>query len=605
MKQLGILDSAFINLEHPNTPQHIGGFGIYDPSTAPGGFVRFKELISHYEQLLSKMPVFRTRLVEVPLGLDKPYWVIDENFDVEFHLRHISLPKPGDWRQLCIQIARLHARPLDMSRPLWECYVIEGLDNIPNLPKGAFSIYTKMHHSLVDGAGSQSFMSALHDLEPNPPAATDESLEVSEADEQAEAEFAPVALTAASLSRDAIGNNLLSSYAKAKGAVKLVKDIWNTAVEIKNETLPVPPIGTPKTRFDNPVGPHRVFDAVLFKLDELKAIRKVTGTTVNDVAVAIISGALRRYLDFHKELPNESLMASMPVNTRTRQGETGANNQVCTIMSLIHTDINDPVDRLLAIGRSTTEAKKLIDTPIADPLKAAGFFNPWLSKRVAKWYNDHKVTRKLPVGMTGVITNVMGPPFPLFSAGAKMVQYYCLGLLTPGGGIFQAVFSMDGTVSISVLSDREIMPDPDFYRQCIEESFTELQQAIKTRYKVKAPAKKKAVASKKKPAAKKKAAVKKAPVKKRKVVSKQKKSAQPMVASKAVKSDKGNKSESATSARKATKTGVTTAPTVSNHRIAEGLSPSNSGGESKSKVKTESKAASKAIMEKDELASMH
>ena len=101
-------------------------------------------------------------------GLDRPYWIKDANFDVEFHLRHIALPEPGDWRQLCIQTARLHSRPLDMSRPLWEAYIIEGLDNIPNLPKGCFAVYTKMHHSLVDGAGGSSFMTAIHDLLPDP-----------------------------------------------------------------------------------------------------------------------------------------------------------------------------------------------------------------------------------------------------------------------------------------------------------------------------------------------------------------------------------------------------------------------------------------------------
>jgi len=168
MKQLGIIDSAFINLEQVNTPQHVGALGIYDPSTAPGGFVRFKDVIAGFERRLSNLPLFRTRLVQVPGGLDRPYWVKDANFDVEFHLRHIALPEPGDWRQLCIQVARLHARPLDMSRPLWEAYIIEGLDNIPDLPRGCFAIYTKMHHSLVDGAGGTSFMSALHDLSPNP-----------------------------------------------------------------------------------------------------------------------------------------------------------------------------------------------------------------------------------------------------------------------------------------------------------------------------------------------------------------------------------------------------------------------------------------------------
>ncbi|NND67383.1 MAG: wax ester/triacylglycerol synthase family O-acyltransferase, partial [Halioglobus sp.] len=168
MKQLGILDTAFVNLEQSNTPQHVGGMGIYDPSTAPGGFVRFKDVISSFERRLGNMPLFRTRLVEVPGGIDRPYWVKDANFDVEFHLRHIALPEPGDWRQLCIQVARLHSRPLDMSRPLWEAYIIEGLDKIPNLPEGCFAVYTKMHHALVDGAGGSAFMAALHDLVPDP-----------------------------------------------------------------------------------------------------------------------------------------------------------------------------------------------------------------------------------------------------------------------------------------------------------------------------------------------------------------------------------------------------------------------------------------------------
>ena len=158
MKQLGTLDSAFINLESSSTPQHIGGLGIYDPSTSEAGFVRFKDVLASFEQRLNRLPMFRTRLVQVPGDIDRPYWVEDKNFDVEFHIRHISLPKPGDWRQLWIQAARLHSRSLDMSRPLWEAYIIEGLDNIPGLPEGAFAMYTKMHHSLVDGAGGAYIM---------------------------------------------------------------------------------------------------------------------------------------------------------------------------------------------------------------------------------------------------------------------------------------------------------------------------------------------------------------------------------------------------------------------------------------------------------------
>ncbi len=501
MKQLGILDSAFINLEQATSPQHIGGFGIYDPSTAPGGQVRFKELLTSFEKRLRNMPVFKTRLVEVPLGLDKPYWVRDEDFDVEYHLQHIALPHPGDWRQLCIKIARLHSRPLDMNKPLWECFIIEGLDNIPGLPKGAFAIYTKMHHSLVDGAGGQSFMTALHELEPNP--VHSELIPIED-----EEIYKPSRLSSLGLLGRAAINNVTSTVELTKGAVGLARDLARTGWKIKNAELPAYPISTPRTRFDQPVGPHRVFDAALISLDEIKTVRRATGTTVNDVAVAIISGAMRIYLQHHNELPAESLAASMPVNTRDRKEVTDENNQVSAIMSEVHTNIADPLERLQAIGSSMDSAKLFIDTPLADPMKIPGLFSPMFSKAMSKWYVKNKITSNLPMGSCGVITNVMGPPFPLFSAGAKLVQYYCLGLLTPGGGLFHAVFSMDGTVSISVLADRGAMPDPAFYKQCIVDSFEELKNAVTAKEKAdKSPgAKKTKTPVKRKSAAKRKAA---------------------------------------------------------------------------------------------------
>jgi WS/DGAT/MGAT family acyltransferase len=508
MQQLGTLDSAFINLEHPNTPQHIGGFGIYDPSTAPDGFVRFKEVIASFEHRLDKMPTMRTRLIEVPFGLDRPYWVIDDHFDTEYHLRHIALPHPGNWRQLCIQVARLHSRPLDMSRPLWECYVIEGLDNIPGLPHGAFAIYTKMHHSLIDGAGSQSFMHALHDLEPVPATTPDEDTVAREKD------YAPATLTSARLLRKAAINSISSNVGLVKGAVKLTGSLVRTALDIRSEKLPAYP-STPKSRFDNPVGPHRVFDASLFSLDDFKAIRRATGTTVNDVAVAVVAGAMRKYLGHHGELPDEPLAASIPVNIRGKKDKTEDNNQISAIMSIIHTDIEDPVERLLAISQSMTGAKKYVDTPLSDPIKVAGIFNPWLSKRVARWYVDRHITEKLAMGnCCGVITNIAGPSEPLYSAGAQLVQYYPMGVLTAGVGLFHAVFSMAGTISITATADREAMPDPEFYRQCLDASFKELMETVTERYGLEKQAVKRTTPAKKPKAATKKTAVKKTLAKK-------------------------------------------------------------------------------------------
>jgi diacylglycerol O-acyltransferase len=176
MQQLSSLDASFLYFETPNAPMHVGGIMIYDQSTAPGGKVTFRGILSNFEKRLHLARCFRQRLAYVPFNLDHPYWIEDPDFDLEFHVRHIALPKPGDWRQLCIQAARLHSRPLDHNHPLWEIYVIEGLDNVPELPKGSFAIVFKIHHAAIDGVTGAEIISALHDLDPasEPPQAKKE-----------------------------------------------------------------------------------------------------------------------------------------------------------------------------------------------------------------------------------------------------------------------------------------------------------------------------------------------------------------------------------------------------------------------------------------------
>ncbi len=467
MKQLGILDAAFINLEQTNTPQHVGGLGIYDPSSAPGGFVRFKDVIAGFERRLGSMPLFRTRLVEVPGGIDRPYWVKDANFDVEFHLRHIALPEPGDWRQLCIQVARLHSRPLDMSRPLWEAYIIEGLDNIPNLPAGCFAVYTKMHHSLVDGAGGSSFMAALHDLVPDP----------GEDDEpDAEPRLVDVEPATAELLTKASINSVKNTLGLARGTLKTARDLGKYAIDIARNEIPAPDVSAPKTILNRPVGPHRVFDAAEFPLEGFKDIKNAAGVTINDVALGVVGGALKRYLEQKGELPEEgSLAAGLPLNMRTRRGLTDENNQVGSVFASLHTDIEDPMERLKAIRQSTEEAKVSGEaSPMVDTLALAGVFAPVFTKAMAGIWSRNELSRLIPVNISTVISNVPGPDFPLYCAGARMVDYYGLGLLTPGMGIFHLVFSYSGKITLSVLADRDIMPDPEFYHDCLIASYESL-----------------------------------------------------------------------------------------------------------------------------------
>ena len=470
MKQLGILDAAFINLEQTNTPQHVGGMGIYDPSTAPGGFVRFKDVIAGFERRLGSMPLFRTRLVEVPGGLDRPYWVKDANFDVEFHLRHIALPEPGDWRQLCIQVARLHSRPLDMSRPLWEAYIIEGLDNIPNLPKGCFAVYTKMHHSLVDGAGGSSFMAALHDLVADPGDMDEPDTEPRLVDtEPAMAEL----LTKASF------NSVKNTLQLARGTLRTTGELARYARAIMREEIPAPDVSAPKTVLNKSVGPHRVFDAAEFPLEGFKDIKKATGVTVNDVALGVVGGALARYLEAKGELPEEgSLAAALPLNMRTRRSMTDDNNQVGSVFASLHSDIKDPLERLAAIKESTAEAKISGESsPMVDAMMLAGVLSPAVTKTLAGLWSRNELSRFIPMNVSTCISNVAGPDFPLYCAGAKMVDYFGLGVLTPGMGIFHLVFSYSGKITLSVLADRDIIPDPEFYHDCLVAAYEELYAA--------------------------------------------------------------------------------------------------------------------------------
>ena len=469
MKQLGIIDSAFTNLEHPNAPQHVGGLGIYDPSTAPDGFVRFKQVLDNFEERLKKVSLFRTRLVEVPLGLDRPYFVIDKNFDVEFHIRHIALPKPGDWRQLCIQVARLHSRPLDMTRPLWECYVIEGLDNVPGVAPGGFAVYTKMHHCLVDGAGGQDFMTVLHDLKPNPdPVEDGEAKEI----------IAQTQPSDMGLIGRAVLNKVKGLPTDIRSFFSLGSDLLRTAINMRRGELPKFTAGGPKSRFDEPVGPHRVYDALTFDLDEIKAIKDKAGTTINDVLITVVAGALREYFLAKDELPEDPLALGMPVNMRSRKGETEDANQIGTIVAEVHTDIADPKKRLYAIQESITAAKQLIDTPFVDLTKIAGYFSPMISKRAAKLYADSELTRFLPIGNCGIVTNIVGAPIQLYCAGAKLTNYHVVGLLTAGCGLCHAAFTMNNEMSLSFLADRDAMPDPEFYRQCVENSYAALKDAV-------------------------------------------------------------------------------------------------------------------------------
>jgi WS/DGAT/MGAT family acyltransferase len=469
MEQLSGLDATFINMETRNAPTHISSLMVYDQSTAPEGRVTFKGILANVESRLHLARCFRQKIVRVPFGFDHPYWIEAADFDLEFHVRHIALPKPGDWRQLCIQVARLHARPLDLGKPLWEMFVIEGLDEVEGLPPGCFAILTKVHHAAIDGVSGMEVIAAIHDLEPDgkPVPPTEQWVP------ESEPSFVELAM------RSAV-NNVQQPFRFARilseAAPPAIKAFMERDSEADDDDEPTE---VPRTRFNGKVSPHRVFEAASFSLANVKQIRRrVEGCTVNDVILATVGGGLRKYLEHHLELPLETLSAFAPISTRTTDQTGKGGNQVSGMFVALHTDEADPVRRLERVFRTTTSSKELSQAVGARSMTDVTQTMPGALAGIAGRLvaRTGLMSRLTPIAHC-VVTNVPGPQVPLYSTGAKMIGSFGMGLPMAGIGLFHAVLSYNGAITVSVTGCRDQMPDPSFYAECIEESFRELREA--------------------------------------------------------------------------------------------------------------------------------
>ena len=466
MRQLSGIDSLFLFQETSEQPMHVGTLSLFDPSTAPDGIVRFKRVIQTLQERAHLAPYLRERLFEVPLNADFPYWIRDGSFDPEFHIRHIALPKPGDWRQLCIQVARLYARPLDRSRPLWELYIIEGLDNIEGIPTGSFATLTKTHHAAIDGKSAADISTALCDPTP--------AIRDIEDPGDWHPDQTPSAVELAILSAQ---NNALKPFRYMEFMQKALAS-WSANLEELGDRLFDTPPSVPRTRFNATVSPHRVFEGVDFALDNIRALKTRAGGTVNDVVLAICSGALRRYLRANDELPQDSLVSMCPVSVRDPNAMASGGNEVAAMAVPLHTHVADPAERLANIINETRNAKELTNALDARTMIEMANFMPTqlaaLGARVAAEQGLANVTQ--PVFNT-VITNVPGSRDPIYSNGARLLNSFGLGVCANGNGLFHAVTSYCNHLTISITCCREMMPDPAFYALCLRESFESLKAA--------------------------------------------------------------------------------------------------------------------------------
>jgi len=459
MRQLSFMDNVMLQ-DSPRTPNHIYMVCVYDPSTAPGDRPTFERTLEKVQSSLASAPSLRRKLVTVPFGLDRPYWIEDEDFDLEFHVRHIALPKPGDWRQFCLQVARLHARPLDLSRPPWEMTVIDGLDGTGRFPPGCFGTVLKVHHAAIDGVSGVELLNAIHDLAPD------------QADAPVRDTWKPDPKPS---TRYLLSRAGLHAVTNPVGTVRLITASASPLARSVGQALISQrrPVKIPRTRFNAPVSAHRVFDEATCSLSDLKRIKAaVPGATINDVCLSIVGGAMCSYLSEAGEPPEYPLVSMVPVSTRTPDQAGSGGNQVSAMRVTMHTHITDPLGRVAAI-RATTAQKKAAQAGVAIPvlLDIAQLLPGALIGASIRAMSA--LGSRAPVLVNTIVTNVPGPSAPLYFLGAKLVHFTGGGPLLDGIGLFHCVSSYGNIFTFMVTADREMLPDPTVYVGHLDHSICE------------------------------------------------------------------------------------------------------------------------------------
>jgi WS/DGAT/MGAT family acyltransferase len=477
MRQLSGHDAGFLYTDTTQANANVSLLHIHDQRTAPGGVVRFKQILAHIEGRLAAAPLFRQRLQRVPLGLDHPYWVDDPHFDLEYHVRHIALPKPGDWRQFCIQVSRIHARALDLDRPLWEAYVIEGLDSFLDLPSGSFALLFKTHLAAVDLQHLGALSSLLYDTQATPAAPPPPAPWF--------AESAPGPWGRLGLVRRGLVQSVTAPLRLARPLLRAATSVAPAAAALASEML-LRPQNLPATRFNAIVSPHRVFETRRFTEAEFEAIRAlVPGATLDDAVAAVIGGALRRYLQAQGELPpTHSLAAIMPevmpeVMPEDNRPDAGtADGQPLRWRHLrLGTDIADARQRLATLAAQAREAPGEVARLLGSPAlaeageQASAALLAW-SRRLVSRASARLGARTPPANCT--LAWVPAPSQPMYLCGARLSYFSAILPITDGLGLAFAVTRYDGRLVISPTSCRELMPDPAAFAQCLRDSFQDL-----------------------------------------------------------------------------------------------------------------------------------
>ena len=445
MQRLTGLDASFLYLETPSSHMHVAGLMLLDPSSVRRGvtLARVKDV---YGARLHLAPQFRRRLVEVPFGLHHPLWIEDPDFDLDYHIRATALPAPGTPEQLATLVGRLSAIPLDRTRPLWEVWVIEGLED------GDVAVLTKVHHAAMDGAAGNELTVALLDLTPE---IAQHEPEVEWVPDRIPSDVELLGYAARSLARQPV--RVARAIGKTAGAALAVR---RHNREEPNLMPPPSPFSAPRTSFNTAITPRRSFAFTTVSLPTVKAVKNATGSTVNDVVLGLCAGALRRYLDDHEEHPDAALVAMVPVSVRSGDERDVTGNRVTSMFASLATDVDDPVERLKVIHECMAEVKVQQKAIGADTLGDwAEFAAPALAGRAARLYSRTKMADRHRPLFNVTISNVPGPAFPLYSIGARMVSNFPVGPIMDGGGLNMTVMSYLDQLDFGLQACPDVLPD--------------------------------------------------------------------------------------------------------------------------------------------------
>jgi diacylglycerol O-acyltransferase / wax synthase len=466
MQRLTGLDASFLYLETPSSHMHVASVMILDPSTVEGDLTigKVREV---YRDRLHLAPPFRRRLVEVPFGLHHPLWIEDPDFDINYHIRHIAVPPPGGEQELAELVSHLNAIPLDRSRPLWEVWVIEGLTD------GNVAVLSKVHHAAIDGAAGNELTVALLDLSPE--------IAQHEPEQQWTPDRVPtdvelLGYAAGSLARQPW--RVAKALRRTAGAALALRRRGREAPEL---AAPPAPFTAPRTSFNVALTPRRSYAYTSLPLPAVKAVKNATGTTVNDVVLALCAGALRRYLDKQDEQPDAPLVAMVPISVRSDDEKDTGGNKVTATLCTLATDVDDPAERLQTIHDGMVGAKKQHETIGADTLQEwVEFAAPAVAGSAARLYTRMRVADRHRPVFNVTISNVPGPPFPLYSIGARVEAIYPVGPVVDGAGLNMTVMSYLDSLDFGLQACPDVLPDVSTLAEALRYSLDELAAATGT-----------------------------------------------------------------------------------------------------------------------------